>query len=167
MIIILEGNECCFKTTIANKVSKKLNFPIIKGSSFELSQCTNEELFKRFKEFAKMDNVIFDRFIYSNLVYASLYQDYSILNEQQVKEIEDLIKYKAKLFYFFADDQMIRERLQQRGDDYVEEDMISKISEKYIKVIMKSALHKTSYDTGEWSSDEIVEDIVKRYEQNN
>lgn len=166
MLIILEGNECCYKSTIANKLSEKLNIPVIKGSSFELSQCTNEELFARFKEFAQMDNVIFDRFLYSNLCYAALYDDFAILNEQQVKEIEDMIRHKATLYYLFADDEVIEKRIKQRGDDYVDVNMVSKINKKYLNVIRETKIKTVFYDTNEWSSDDIAEEIVQDFMHN-
>jgi thymidylate kinase len=160
-MIILEGNECCFKTTIAEKLSKKLNIPVIKGSSFEHSQCTNEELFNKFKEYAELENVIIDRFIYSNYVYATLYEDFAILTDEQRTQIEEIIKQKAKVYYLFADDHIIQQRIEQRGDDYVNVDMVSKINQTYTQSFFNTILHINAFDTEEWNSDEIVEEIIK------
>lgn len=161
MLIILEGNECCFKTTVAEKLSKQLNIPVVKGSSFELANCINEELFAHFKKVAELDNVIIDRFIYSNRVYATLYEDYAILTDQQREEIERLIKHKAEVYYLFADDKVIELRIKQRGDDYVVPEMVSKINNLYDTTMVESNLKIVAYDTNNWSSDEIVLDIVK------
>lgn len=165
MIIILEGNEANFKTTIAEKLRNKLNIPIVKGSSFELSQCTNEELFKHFKDFAEMDNVIFDRFIYSNRVYATLYKDYAILNKQQREEIEELIKDKAILVYLHTDEETTKQRIRQRGDEYVNEDMVGKIYDVYHNVMMEAnkTLDVYTYNTKYWSSDDVVDHLVGIY----
>jgi thymidylate kinase len=162
-LIILEGNECCFKTTIAEKLSKLLNIPVIKGSSFEHSKCTNEELFNKFKEFADLDNVVIDRFIYSNKVYATLYEDFAILSNEQREKIEDLIKKKAKVYYLFADDEIIKARITIRGDEYVNEDEVNAINHEFAQVISDSNLIIQWYDTFEWSSDEIVEEIIKDF----
>lgn len=164
MLIILEGNECCFKTTVAEKLNKKLNIPIVKGSSFEHSQCTNEELFQKFKEYAQLDNVIIDRFTYSNRVYATLYEDFAILTDEQRKEIEDMIRHKAKLYYLFADDKVIEDRIKQRGDDYVDVKMVSHINKEYSQSIMKCTLMTESFDTNEWNSDGITEAITYDYQ---
>lgn len=110
-MIILEGNECCFKSTVASKLNEKLDYPIIKGSSFELAQCNNEELYKHFIEFAKNKNVIMDRFIYSNQVYATLYKDYAILTDTQRKSIEEMVFDKAKVYYLYAPDEVIKKEL--------------------------------------------------------
>jgi len=160
MVIILEGNECCFKSTVAEKLSKKLNLPIVKGSSFELSKCTNEELFQKFKEFTQLDNVIIDRFIYSNYVYATLYEDYSILTDEQRREIEKLMLHKATVYYLFADGDVIKERILERGDDYVDVSMVQNINDTYVDIMLKAGLKTVAYDTNEWNSDEIAEDIA-------
>jgi cytidylate kinase len=75
MLIILEGNECNFKSTVAEKLSNLIGFNVVKGSSFEMSKTTNEELFNKFNQLSNLNRTIIDRFIYSNLVYASLYKD--------------------------------------------------------------------------------------------
>ncbi len=166
MLIILEGNECCFKTTVAEKLSKKLNIPVVKGSTFEFSRCTNEELFDRFKSLAELDNVIIDRFIYSNRVYASLYEDFAILNKEQREHIEGLIKHKATLYYLFADDEVIENRIKQRGDEYVVPEMVSKINDTYSDTIMEAGISTVAFDTNDWSSDEIVTELTYEYENN-
>jgi thymidylate kinase len=161
VLIILEGNECCFKTTVAEKLSKQLNLPVVKGSTFEFSKCTNEELFERFKSLTELDNVIIDRFIYSNRVYATLYEDYAILTDEQRQEIEDRIKQKATVYFLFADDKVIENRIKERGDDYVVPEMVHKINDMYDVTMSQSSLRVVAYDTNDWSSDEIVKDIVK------
>lgn len=163
MLIILEGNECCFKSTVAEKLSKELNIPVIKGSTFEFSKCTNGELFERFRSLAEMDNAIIDRFIYSNRVYATLYEDYAILTNEQRREIEDIIRHKSTVYYLHADDDVIETRIELRGDEYVNTDMVSKINDEYSEIMLDAAVRISAYDTNEWSSDEITEDIVKDY----
>lgn len=162
MFIVIDGCDATYKTTLANKLAKKLNFPVIKGSTFELSKCDNKQLFDRFLKLAQLDNVVIDRFIYSNLVYASLYSDYAILNQSQFDEIEKLIKDKSLLIYLTSDAKTIKNRLRNRGDDYVNEDMIEKILDKYAEVMNKSSLTIHTYDTKLWDGDMIVEDIMKR-----
>jgi thymidylate kinase len=163
MLIILEGNECNFKTTVAEKLSKELNLPVVKGSTFEFSKCTNEELMDRFRSLTELDNVIIDRFIYSNRVYATLYEDYAILSDEQRHEIEQLIQHKATVYYLFADDQIIVSRIKQRGDDYVVPEMVHKINSEYEIAIIESDLETVGYDTEIWSSDEIVDNIALDY----
>jgi thymidylate kinase len=163
LLIIIEGSDCNYKTTVAEKLSKQLNIPVVKGSTFEFSKCTNEELFERFRSLTELDNVIIDRFIYSNKVYATLYKDYAILTNEQRNEIERLIQHKAVVYYLFADSKIIESRIKERGDDYVVTSMVSKINSQYDITMVKSNLKVIAFDTNDWSSDEIVKDIVKDY----
>lgn len=160
MIFILEGNECCFKTTVANLLSKAIEYPVIKGSSFEMAKSTNEELNNKFLEFAKMDKVIFDRFIFSNYVYATLYKDYSILTEKQREEIIKQIKNKTLVIYLYAPSEIIKKRLRKRGDEYVKEDEIDEINklfnETMIDTIEQSHIQVFPIDTSKYSPEEIV-----------
>lgn len=161
-LIILDANECNFKTTIAHKLHDKLGYEVTRGSSFELSQCTNNELHQRFLEFAQLDNVILDRFIYSNLVYASLYADYSILTQEQVDEIEEIIKDNSIVVYLKAPTDTIKERIAIRGDLYVSEDKVESINEKYKEVMSKVSgkINLLQLDTSILTSDQCVDEIL-------
>lgn len=159
-MIILEGTDCCYKSTVAEKLSKELGYPVIKGSSFELAKSGNEKLFEHFNKLADEDNVIIDRYIYSNLVYAKKFKDYSILTEEQQRAIEEKIRDKAKVIYLHADPKVIKQRLRDRGDEYITERDIEPVLELYNQVIDEMGLHMNSWDTNEWNSDEIVEDII-------
>ncbi|WP_440614988.1 AAA family ATPase [Bacillus subtilis] len=159
-MIILEGTDCCYKSTVADKLSKELGYPVIKGSSFELAKSGNEKLFEHFNTLADEDNVIIDRYIYSNLVYAKKFKDYSILTEEQQRAIEEKIRDKAKVIYLHADPKVIKQRLRERGDEYINDRDIEPVLELYNQVIDEMGLHMNSWDTNEWNSDEIVEDII-------
>lgn len=159
-MIILEGTDCCYKSTVADKLSKELGYPVIKGSSFELAKSGNEKLFEHFNKLADEDNVIIDRYIYSNLVYAKKFKDYSILTEEQQRAIEEKIRGKAKVIYLHADPKVIKQRLLERGDEYINDRDIEPVLELYNQVIDEMGLHMNSWDTNEWNSDEIVEDII-------
>ncbi|AWD87944.1 SPBc2 prophage-derived uncharacterized protein YorR [Bacillus velezensis] len=163
-MIILEGTDCCYKSTVADKLSKELGYPVIKGSSFELAKSGNEKLFEHFNKLADEDNVIIDRYIYSNLVYARKFKDYSILTEDQQREIEEKIRYKAKVVYLHADPKVIKQRLLERGDEYINDRDIEPVLELYREVMSDVGLHTYSWDTEQWNSDEIVEGLIQLFE---
>ena len=165
MIIILEGNECNFKTTVAEKLSKSLELPVVKGSSFENAKCTNLQLYKHFVKLASMDDVIIDRSWISNRVYATLYEDYAILTGEQREDIENMVNENtvAVLVYLHADEDILVERLRERGDEYVDESMIDKINDTYTEAIRGTRIHTIHYDTGVFSSDRIAEGLTELY----
>lgn len=162
MLIILEGNECNFKTTVAEKLSKVLNLLVVKGSSFENAQCSNQELYEHFLKLSEMDNVIVDRSWISNYVYATLYKDYAILTPEQRLEIEQRVYDKTLLVYLYADEEVIKGRLRERGDEYVEEKMIGTINKVYLEAIDQTELKLHSFNTNEHSSDDIVNKLIRK-----
>ncbi|MBW7976822.1 AAA family ATPase [Bacillus velezensis] len=159
-MIILEGTDCCYKSTVADKLSKELGYPVLKGSSFELAKSGNEKLFEHFNKLADEDNVIIDRYIYSNLVYAKKFKDYSILTEEQQRTIEKKIRDKAKVIYLYADAKVIKQRLRERGDEYINDRDIEPVLELYREIMSDVGLHTYSWDTEQWSSKEIAKGII-------
>lgn len=159
-MIILEGADCCYKSTVADKLSKELGYPVIKGSSFELAKSGNKKLFEHFNKLADEDNVIIDRYIYSNLVYAKKFKDYSILTKEQQRVIEEKIRDNAKVIYLHADPKVIKQRLLERGDEYINDRDIEPVLGLYSEIMSDVGLHTYSWDTRQWNSDEIVEGLV-------
>lgn len=161
MIIITCGCDATGKTTLIEQLSKELNYNIVKGSSFQITgNKTNKELFESFTDLLETDNVIFDRYIYSNYVYAPLYEDYSVLTEEQVRFIERELKGDAIVIYLTASTETIKQRFETRGEEYVSIDEIDKIKLGYEKVLMHSDLPVYTYNTSIISTEEIVEDIM-------
>ena len=161
-ILILEGADCAGKTSLINLLSSTLDFQVIKGSSFEHSQCNNTELFSKFKEMTKERMVVFDRFIYSNEVYAQLYDDFAILSDGQRREIETDISSRALLIYLEADIDILTSRMDKRGDDYVTVDRLQSIKDKYEESLSKNTLDYVRIDTSRLTKKEILNKVLKR-----
>ncbi|AVM24240.1 AAA family ATPase [Bacillus pumilus] len=160
MIIILEGCDCCYKSTVAKQLSKKLDYKILRGSSFELAKGSQGSLYDYCFELTKHEKIIIDRYIYSNLVYATTFPGHAKLSEEQVSIIENKLLGKAKLIYLYARPEAIKERILSRGDDQVNTKDVEPIVKLYNDVIPKSKLHTYSFDTVKYNSDEIVDDII-------
>lgn len=164
IIYIVVGTDCSGKTSLVDMLSDITEFKVIKGSSFEQSQCSQDELFKKFLEFTKMDNVIFDRFTFCNEVYSQMYDDFAMLSDEQRRFIEQEMKDRATIVYLYADDEVLENRFNSRGDDYVSLDKL-----KYAKGKYEEALHKVEhlevvkFDTGKMTTKEIVEHILLNY----
>lgn len=160
MNILIEGSDGAGKTTTIDILKEVLDMPVVKGSTFEHAAHGNEFLFNKFYSFTDLDNYIFDRTHISNRVYAQLYKDYSILTPEQMKLAEEKLKPKSLLFYLFADLDVVIERVSNRGDDYVELDMIKKIRDKYEKVLSETSLDVIRIDTTNKNPHEVAKEIV-------
>lgn len=161
MMIIVEGTDGTGKTTLCKLLSEKLDYRIIKGSSFENAKLPQDQLFGWFTFVATKQNVIVDRFFPSNLTYAPLYKDYSMIDKKQTKFLESMIRDKAIIIYLYADINTLKSRIRERGDDYVKEDRLEEISKKYEEVLINSSLDVISVDTSVYSTHEIMDIVMK------
>lgn len=161
---IVVGTDCSGKTSLVEMLSDITEFKVVKGSSFQHSNCTQDELFNKFLEFTKMDNVIFDRYTYCNEVYAPMYDDFAMLSDEQRRFIEREMKDKATIIYLYADDEVLEQRFNNRGDDYVPLDKIKYAKGKYEESLSKvKDLEVVKFDTGKMTTKQIVEDILLNY----
>ena len=162
MIIITVGIDCSGKSTLIEELAKELNYIILRGSSFELTAGkSNEELFNTFNNIINVDNVIFDRFTYCNYCYAPLYDDYSVLTEEQVRFIERELKGEAIVIHLTADTETIKQRFETRGEEYVSVDKIDTIKSSYNEILANADLPVYTYNTSVISTEAIVEDILE------
>jgi len=172
MYLILEGSDAVGKTTLIEYLQEKLGWKVLRGSSFELSQCTHQELLQKFTQMIfdnKKEDIIFDRFIYSNAVYASLYNDYAILSSSERFSLEQCYPKGSTIIYLYADYDTIKERLESRGDDYVKSNKIKPILKKYNEVLLQTsdAVKLISFDTGTMSTEEIGDYIINNIVKEN
>lgn len=159
---IVVGIDASGKTTLINELSKRTGLPVVKGSSFEITEGkTNDELFKTFIELAKEDNVIYDRFAYCNYVYANTFPDYASLELVQIRMLEYLMNDDdTVLIYLEADIETILERFKSRGEDYVKPEQVEGIIKLYEHVLENTLLNVNAFNTSEMTTDEIVDTIL-------
>lgn len=161
--IVLEGNECNFKTTIAEKLKEKLGFEIVKGTSFEIATAENEKLYEHCKKVATMENVIIDRFIHSNYVYASLYPHYTMLTKDQFNALDWYLKQNDEntiVAYLYASTDVLKERIRVRGDEHINENRLEDINNLYDALMGDGHCDPYFFDTSVMDSEYIAQYIV-------
>ena len=167
MNIILCGNEANFKTTIGIKLSERLGYPIVKGSSFELATSTNAEMYDKMGKMLKLKNAIIDRYIYCNKVYASIFPQYTILTTRQFNFIEREIEADENVVvvYLYAPVEVLKKRLMKRGDEHMDKvlERLEVINDEYEHVFENSIVKPVRINTEEYGSDEIVDYLLKNY----
>jgi thymidylate kinase len=126
MIICLEGCDCVGKTTFAQMLSERTGYEIVKGSSFEISELGQEGMFKHMMELLDRDNIIIDRFFYSNLVYGLIY-NYPTMTKEQFTKLNAKLNKTGLVVYLHAGEKVIRQRMASRGDDMIKADDINTI----------------------------------------
>lgn len=164
MQIYLEGNELNFKTTVANKLAKALGYTVVKGSSFEIATGTNEDMFCHSVDVLRQDNIVVDRFIYSNYVYARLYPKYTRLNTAQYQALDYILHRgdkKRLIVYLHADVATLAERMRLRGDEHIKEERLGSINSMYEQAWAYSIFEPVRINTNNYTSDEIVDTLME------
>jgi len=168
MIIILEGCDCAGKTTFAEKLSERTGYEIVKGSSFEISELGADGMFKHMMDLLDRENIIIDRFFYSNAIYGDMY-DYPTMEVDQYVKLRNKMNEKALLVYLHAPTHILESRMRKRGDDMIKVEDIRDIKEYYRDVLQGLLTPKTllSLDTNESNFDiatSMVAEFVKLQE---
>lgn len=155
---IVVGADCTGKTTLINLLSDAKSLEVIKGSSFEQSKLPHDQLLKNFEELAGKRDIIFDRFIYCNYVYATLYEDYAILTEDERRHIESLLSPNTCIIYLHAPTEVLKERLALRGDEYVDGSNFDEIKSLYSDVLTEIGMNIPvfTFDTSILTAEQIV-----------
>lgn len=163
---IVVGADCTGKTTFIEALNAVKKLKVVKGSSFEQSKLPHDDLLKNFEKLAEERNVIFDRFIYCNYVYATLYEDYAILTEEERRHIESLLNYDTCIIYLHAPTDVLKERLAVRGDEYVDGSNFDEIKELYADALVQATLPVFTFDTSVLSAEEIVSFFINEEDEN-
>lgn len=138
MIIIVEGPDGSGKDTFINNLSKLTGFKHIRGSSFEISKSGSDGMYEKWvRMLLEEDDVIINRFLFSNLVYGPMYGYPTITFEKAYELLMDINK-RAIVFYINADRDIIMNRIKNRGDDDIDPEDIEGIQIRYEELWKKA-----------------------------
>lgn len=140
-ITIVEGHDLAGKSTLIKDMVRvyesknkalgtNLRLKVIKGSSFELAEMTDEEqlayLRREIEEASKdeeVEEIIFDRYIFSNFIYAPLYGKRQVSEKVRTEMVELLKEYNedcvVQIILLSQPQDEIQRRLDERGDEHI------------------------------------------------
>lgn len=133
MQIILAGPDGVGKTSFGRQLAKDMGYKFIEGNTNK----TENKIEKTYEQLREHD-VIFDRlFIPDHLVYSKVKGNHISIDEMDewLKIIPLLARPQTLIIYVSASENIHRERLESRGDDYVVWEEIEKIKEAYREVL--------------------------------
>ena len=152
MIIILEGENKCGKTTLANYLSKKLNAYDFKYKKFNQPKGDPYIEYLSFLKRAR-GNYIIDRFHWGELVYGPIYRGKSQLSEKQFINIEmKLQALNTVVVYCHDKSKNIEKRFIEDNERWARIELIGHVLDRYHGIQQKTILPviqhqiKTRYD---------------------
>jgi thymidylate kinase len=167
MNIYVEGLDGSGKTTTIQALKKRLgNYTVMKGSSFEITSQGKNIFLPYFYTLTMRKNLICDRFIFSNWIYATVFSDYEKLDKIEFEFLQKEMAKNGFMVFLYCSEEETKKRLKVRGEDYVKENQLQIISDLYQKAITESVseLNIMSIDTTNKSTDEIVDEIIANME---
>lgn len=159
MIVVVEGLDGVGKTTISKLLAETLDCPYIHESYTD--DCNEkEQRVLIFKGRLNSKNLfIYDRTtLIDDFVYNFLNQKQSSLIDKK-DQILGLLS-KCKIFHLEIDENVRRQRFEQRGDDYITDRMIQTIKKQYEEFY--SQLDNVEYVQLELDNKENVKQLVRR-----
>ena len=161
-IIILEGCDASGKDTLGEYLAEQTGYKLIRGSSFEIAELGSDGMFEYMMELLNQDNIIINRFMYSNLVYGAIF-NYPMMTPVQYDRLVDRLDEDSLVVYLYAPKGTISYRMQNRGDDMIKveniDDILKGYSEELYGHYRPSAL--LSLDTSTFSTKRMSEIIEK------
>lgn len=157
--IILEGSDGSGKSTIAELLSKQLNYPIehhgpvksLEEGYNEYFNCVNNTNY----------SVVKDRFYFGEKVFAPLYRGYEA---DYFPKLEKALmeKFNVILVLVYAPFHVIEKRLEERGEDFVQPEHIRHCYDKVIEIFKDSSLPKVVIDTASTSVENNTTRIIRQ-----
>lgn len=137
MIVILEGENKCGKTTLAKYLVDKHKFKYIK-----CSQPKGDPYIEYMNILKKIKgDTVIDRFCYGENVYGPIYRGKSMLDDEKVRNIEmKALSLNPLLIYCHDEVENIAKRFDEEKEEFAVKSKIRKALFLYSKVIGKSIL---------------------------
>lgn len=131
MIVIIEGLDGVGKTTISKELCKRYNYIYIKESFTNDTNEKYQRIVNMLKKLGDDKIYIYDR---STIIDNKIY---SFLNDKNddfeiSQDVENMILDNCKIIHLILEENKRKERFLSRGDKYITNDLISKISQNYI-----------------------------------
>lgn len=138
MIIILEGIDKTGKTTLANLISKRYGFEIVK-----CSQPKGDPYIEYMTKLhqAEGKNVVFDRFYLGELAYGPVFRGKTQLSSEQCRNIElKAMSQGCIVIYCYDIPSKISERFKSDGETFAKDEHIQRLMELYSRSMLETNL---------------------------
>lgn len=130
MIVVIEGLDGVGKTTFAERFAEQYKFIYVKESYTDNNKEKEERMLSMFKRLISRENYIYDRTtLIDDFVYNFLNEKESTLTDYF--DIIQVLLSRCKIVHLTVDEEIRKQRLEQRGDEYITNEMIEKIKEGY------------------------------------
>lgn len=140
MVIIIEGADGSGKSSLARTLHRQTNWLLIHRSQPKDKQDKQRMMDEYLDLIWKGEDVIFDRSWYSEMVYGPIMRDESVISYEQMHTLEIALTLHGALIIYCEDDlDILWERCQERGEDYVtSKETLKQVCDGYERLFKKT-----------------------------
>ena len=167
-VLIIEGIDCSGKSTFLERLSKKLGRGIVIKNCYKPRDQETERIKSQYvriwdmvlnSSFGPADYIFLDRFYPSQIVY-SIKRGHDDFDDSWYRTFEKALKtskLNVVLVLVTEDEKIIRERFENRGEEYVKPEEITKLQNRYLSFFDKCKLRKIKIK----STDEFEKNLME------
>lgn len=152
LFVVFEGVDGSGKTSLAKQIAKNNNVNYThndKSRSYEEGKANS---FNYIKTLEKMKTGVIDRLVHTGeTVYAPLYRGYDGIDYFEELENEMIDKFNIVIVYVYANDDVIIDRLNKRGEDYIDINHIKALKDNYANYLSKTKIPFIAFNNSEGS----------------
>jgi len=152
MNIILEGCDCVGKSSIASNIVKlDPNYTVMKRNAVKSYTEGKSQYSADIELLNSKTNLIFDRFMYSEAVYAPIFRNYF---PEYLREFEHKLSSNNLLVLVYARPEIVKKRFDGK---FIKEEQIELIMSSFFRLFDQSQIpYKTIIDTSFESSESLA-----------
>lgn len=147
LFVVFEGADGSGKTSLAQSIAKEFEVAYShndKSSSYEEGKKNSYDYIEVLKN---APTGVIDRLVHTGeTVYAPIYRGYDGIDYFEDLENKMNEEFNILLVYVSANDEIVKERLKNRGEDYINIEDIKKIKDNYAKYLEKTKFPYILFD---------------------
>lgn len=168
--ILIDGCDLSGKTTLMEYISKKIPGIVFKITDrpFNDSKEERAKIKNHYRSILHFINtnrnttVILDRFFPSELAYSKVKRGYETFDDTDFLTLEKSLMTRNHLFVLCDPGiDVLKQRLESRGDDYMNESDIEALNERYDRFYKRTDMNKLRLDTSK-PVEKLLEQILKK-----
>lgn len=159
--LVFEGVDGAGKSSLIRKINELTQVPYThndKNGSHDEGMVASYDYIEKMRN---MDSCMIDRLVHTGeMVYAPIYRGYDGYDYMEDLEEKMLEEFDILMVYVTANKKIIKERLESRGEDYIDLEDIEKIKNNYEKFLSKTKIPYIRFDTSYSPLDMNVENLL-------
>ena len=141
LFVVFEGVDGVGKTTLANKIAEMYKVDVVHNDKSLTYEDGKKNSYNYIETLRNMKTCVIDRLVHTGeAVYAPIYRGYDGSDYFEDLETKMMEEFNIIIVYVYADDETIKNRLKNRGEDYINIEDIKELKNNYNNFLSKTKI---------------------------